>query len=190
MTYSAYVFAVLALLATPGPTNTLMGLAALRKGLRSTVELLPAELGGYLTTILPLTLLGAEIISKWPAVSVLVKAAAASWVLYLAAKLWTIGANVGRYDEITIRRVYFTTLLNPKALVFALVLLPPPTDERFLPKLGIFVLLAVSMAIAWGGLGALLGSQKTQTRLLLIQRVSSVWLAIVATTLILGIIRS
>ncbi|WP_331375295.1 LysE family translocator [Sinorhizobium chiapasense] len=189
MTYNAYVFAVLALLATPGPTNTLMGLAAARKGLRCTLQLLPAELAGYFTMIMPLTLLGTEMVSRWPAVAVLVKATAASWILYVAIKLWRVGGNIARDHEITIWRVYLTTMLNPKALILALVLLPSPTDQQFLPRLGVFGLLAIAVAFTWGGLGTLLGNrQKSGSRLLVIQRISSVWLAIISATLIAGIV--
>ncbi|MER9020127.1 hypothetical protein [Mesorhizobium sp. M0195] len=190
MTYITYVFAVLALLATPGPTNTLMGLAGAQKGLRRTLQLLPAEIGGYLTTIMPLTLLGTEIVARWPAIAVLVKGASASWILYLAINLWGTEDGIARDDEVTIRRVYLATMLNPKALIVAIVLLPSPTDQHFLPKLGIFGLLAVTVALSWGGFGTLLGNRhKSEPRLLLIQRVSSVWLAIISATLIAGIVR-
>jgi threonine/homoserine/homoserine lactone efflux protein len=43
---------------------------------------------GYMTTILPLAYLGAATLDRWPAASALLKIAAASWVLYLALRLW------------------------------------------------------------------------------------------------------
>lgn len=54
----AFLSAVLALLATPGPTNTLMALAGAEGGVGRVARLLPAELAGHLTTILPLVWLG------------------------------------------------------------------------------------------------------------------------------------
>jgi threonine/homoserine/homoserine lactone efflux protein len=88
MTLTAFLSAVLALLLAPGPTNTLMGLAGAQRGLRGVMRLLPAELFGYLTTILPLIYLGAEVLGQWPVAAVVLKIAAALWVMFLAINLW------------------------------------------------------------------------------------------------------
>lgn len=97
MTYFAYLSAVLALLLAPGPTNTLMGIAGARGGLGASVRLLPAELAGYLTTILPLTWLGAELLARFPSASVTLKVVAAVAMLWGGfGRLTQAGDSSGR----------------------------------------------------------------------------------------------
>jgi threonine/homoserine/homoserine lactone efflux protein len=191
MTNAAFLSAVLALLLAPGPTNTLMGLAGAQSGLRGMARLLPAELFGYLTTILPLVYLGANVLEQWPAAAVALKVAAAFWVMFLAVRLWGRPSNTGSGGDVTARRIYLTTMLNPKALIFGLVLLPPAMDPQFAPRLGLFCLMVMAVALAWGTAGALTQQGGSAGhRLLIIQRIASVWLAVVSVTLIAGIIRT
>jgi len=186
MTTATFLSAVLALLLAPGPTNTLMGLAGAQAGLRGVVRLLPAELFGYLTTILPLVYLGAELLGRWPAAAAL-KLAAALWVMVLAVKLWRRDGT-GTRSEVTAQKVYLTTMLNPKALIFGLVLLPAPEAPQFALQLGLFCSLVMAVALVWGTAGTLTQAGGGDRRLLIIQRIASVWLAIVSVTLITGVI--
>lgn len=191
MTYAAFSFAVLALLLSPGPTNTLMGLAGAQNGLRKARRLIPAELLGYLTTILPLLWLGSEVLARWQIVAVVMKLAAAGWVMFMAVSLWRMHENDGTPNEVTARRVYLTTMLNPKALIFGLVLLPPPGDPEFASKLGIFGVMVMTVALIWGGAGSLTRTGSSGgRRLYVVQRIASAWLAIVSITLIAGVIRA
>lgn len=191
MTLTAFLSAALALLLAPGPTNTLMGVAGAQRGLGRVARLLPAELSGYLTTILPLVYLGAEMLERWPLAAVVLKIAAAAWVMFLAVRLWGRHGGADAYSEVTARRVYLTTMLNPKALVFGLVLLPTANDPQLAPRLGLFCLMVLAVALIWGAAGVL-----TQAgaggggRLLAVRRIASVWLAIVSVTLIAGLLRA
>ncbi len=191
MTAATFLSAILALLRAPGPTNTLMGLAGAQRGLRGVVRLLPAELFGYLTTILPLIYLGAEVLERWPVAAVVLKVAAALWVMFLAVNLWGRHSGTGAASDVTARRVYLTTMLNPKALIFGLVLLPAPQDPQFAPRLGLFCLMVMAVALVWGAAGRL--TQKGSgdgRRLLIVRRIASVWLAIVSVMLMTGLIRA
>ncbi|MFA1625675.1 LysE family translocator [Rhizobium mongolense] len=191
MSYPAFISAVFILLLSPGPTNTLMGLASARNSFWLVPKLLPAELLGYLTMIVPLTWLGGALISRWPETALMLKAAAAIWVMYLATKLW-VAENKDITDRsVTAGRIYVTTTLNPKALVFGLVLLPSPTAPDFLPKLGIFVALASIVAVIWGLIGSLTQvGARTQRRLMILQRAASIWLAIVSCTVAAGLLQA
>ena len=114
MTHAAFLSAVLALLLVPGTTNTLMGLAGAQKGLSSVARLLPAELFGYLTTILPLAYQGADMLDRWPLAATTLKVAAAVWVMVLAVKLWVRNSGLSGGATMTARRVFVTTMLNPR----------------------------------------------------------------------------
>ena len=186
MTYATFLSAVLALLLAPGPTNTLIGLAGAQRGLIGAARLLPAELSGYLTTILPLTYLGADVLRWWPTAAVALKVVAALWVMLLAVDLWGHPGKADANGGVTAPRVYLTTMLNPKALIFGLVLLPPSADAQFIPRLGLFCLAVTAVALLWGAAGSLTKGAREGRRLLIIQRIASVWLAVVAVTLIAG----
>lgn len=190
MTLAAFFTAILGLLLTPGPTNTLMGLAGASGGLRRVMPLLPAEVLGYLTTILPLAFVGHSLLASYPDAAQAIKLAAAAWVMFLAIRLWGRGSLDHMGGEITGRRVYLTTTLNPKALIVGLVLLPAPDATGFAPRLALFCLTAAVVAMIWGSAGAMTrqGSAGTQ-RVQVIQRAASVWLAMVSVMLVAGVVR-
>lgn len=187
MTLAAFVSAVLALLLAPGPTNTLMGLAGAQRGLRPMLRLLPAELAGYLTTVLPLAWLGAGLVAHAPVAAMALKLAAAAWVMVLAVRLWRAPGAENQSGRVTARRIYLTTVLNPKALIFGLVLLPPLAAPDFAPRLAVFCLLISAAALAWGAGGTLIRRGGAR-RLGQVQRAASVWLAVIAVTLLAGVV--
>lgn len=191
MTFTAFLSAVLALLLTPGPTNTLIGLAGAKRGASGVLRLLPAELLGYLTTILAFAYLGAEVLGRWPQTAGVLKLTAALWVMFLAIKVWAHRNHAGAASEVSGPKVYLTTMLNPKALIVGLVLLPPLEDPQFSAKLGLFCLAVVGVALLWGTAGALIRNRgRDGGRLELLQRIASVWLGIVSLTLITSVIRA
>ncbi|WP_202907413.1 LysE family translocator [Sinorhizobium meliloti] len=191
MSYASFLSAVAVLLLAPGPTNTLMALAGAQRGIRLVLRLLPAELLGYFTTVLPLAWLGSNLFERWPASEVMLKVAAATWVMFLAVKLWKRQLEGGVMKEVTARRVYLTTLLNPKALIFGLVLLPGPLEWQFVPKLGLLCLSAIIVAIAWGLAGALVHiGDAGGTRLGTAHRIASIWLAFVSVTLLASLLEA
>ena len=77
MSTLTFLFAVLALLLAPGPTNTLIGLAGAQHGLHRVARLIPAELAGYLTAIVPVALLGGQVLASAPGLATGLKLAAA-----------------------------------------------------------------------------------------------------------------
>ena len=191
MTLAAFLTTALGLLLTPGPTNTLMGLAGASAGLRRVARLLPAEILGYLTTILPLAFMGHSLLADFPVVAQATKLAAAAWVMILAVKLWGHGSLAQAGGDITARRVYATTVLNPKALIIALVLLPSLDAPEFAGRLALFCMTAASVAMIWGGAGCLAQrGQGGMGRMGVIQRAASVWLALVSVMLVAGVVRA
>ncbi|MCZ0962572.1 LysE family translocator [Paracoccus benzoatiresistens] len=191
MTLATFLSAVLGLLLTPGPTNTLMGLAGASGGLRRVMRLLPAEILGYLTMILPLAFIGHGLMADHPLAAQIIKLTAAAWVMFLAVKLWGRGSLAQAGGEITAGRVYLTTVLNPKALIIGLVLLPAPGADAFFPRLAMFCLTAAGVAMIWGSAGAVTrqGDGGAQ-RMHVLRRAASVWLAVVSVTLVAGALRA
>jgi threonine/homoserine/homoserine lactone efflux protein len=191
MSLAAFLAAVLALLVAPGPTNTLMALSGAQGGLPRVIRLMPAELAGYLAAILSLAALGAPLLAAWPAARPALALVAAVWVMALAIRLWGRRGDDQTAPVVTPRQVFVTTLLNPKALVFALVLLPPLTEPDFAMRLGLFVGVVAGVAALWGMAGAAAGGRRAGgNRLGLVQRGASVWLALVSVSLALGVLRA
>ncbi|RWC38253.1 MAG: hypothetical protein EOS28_30630 [Mesorhizobium sp.] len=185
MNYASFLATALALLLAPGPTNTLMALAGAQKGLASLIRFLPAELLGYLTAVLPLAWVGSRLLERWPTAAATIKVVAAIWVMYLAVKLWGVPFEKGGKNQVTAGRVYLTTVLNPKALIFGLILVPAPVDAQFLPKIGLLSLSATAVALIWGSAGALTHVGRAGgTRMGIVQRIASIWLSIVSVTLL------
>lgn len=177
--------AVLVLLLTPGPTNTLLALAGAERGWARAVRLIPAELAGYLATVVPLTLAGAGLLDRLPEARAAITLGAAAWVLWLAIAMWRLPhpAAPGRVT-VTARRVAVTTLLNPKALAFGLVLLPAPSAGQLATHLAGFSAQVVVVAMAWAALGGLLARRGDPGLPPAWRRAVAVWLALLSAYLL------
>lgn len=191
MTLPAFLFAALSLLLAPGPTNALMALGGAVGGWGRAWRLIGAGLLGYVSAVLPLTWLGTQMHQQWPAAATALTILSAIWVMFLAARLWTAPARNGGQGEVTAAKVYLTTLMNPKALVVGLVLLPAPDSPTFPLKLALFLAVVALAGLIWNGVGALARAGGEHiARMRTIQRTASVWLAIVSVTLIAGVLRA
>ena len=144
----------LGLLLTPGPTNTLLALAAATQGCRSALRLLPAEVAGYLLTVTPLLIFGQKILASAPDLQTLVKIMAGLWVGVLAIRLWRPSQAGIDADGVTPGRVFLTTLLNPKGLLFGLLLFQAVQDGQGSQDPGTLEGGILSVATVWVFLGA------------------------------------
>ncbi|MFT0860959.1 LysE family translocator [Ancylobacter sp. G4_0304] len=151
-----FVLAVLALLGTPGPTNTLLATAGASDGLGRALMLVPAEAAGYLIAITTLGLALGPMVTAVPALGLALRVAVGLYLIWMALKLWRGGAANAGERVITPARVFLTTLLNPKAMVFALGVVPFGHQRVGLYLAG-FTVLAMLVALGWVGLGAVLG---------------------------------
>lgn len=185
MTLTELSLAILVLLVTPGPTNTLLMLGGSERGFLGALRLIPAELLGYMATVIPLAMAGGHVLDALPVLRPAVALVAAAWVAWLALRLWRLPTREdGAVATVTPRTVLVTTLLNPKALLFGLVLLPSPT--QLAANLTLFAVQIVAIAAAWAGLGACLaarGEDRACPALPVLRRVAALWLAIVSASL-------
>jgi threonine/homoserine/homoserine lactone efflux protein len=119
-----FVVSVALLLATPGPTNTLLLTAGATSGPRS-LRLIPAEISGYLISILTIGYVIAPLLATFHMIAVVLRLIVAGYLAVLAIKLWQHAPSIAVDQRlIRFRDVFVTTLLNPKALLFALGIVP------------------------------------------------------------------
>jgi threonine/homoserine/homoserine lactone efflux protein len=184
MTLVEIALASFALLITPGPTNTLVFLAGAERGLPRALRLIPAELAGYLLTVVPLALFGAAVLETQPVLKAAVAIAAGVWVAVLAVRLWPPPGRVAVGAGAVPRTLFVTTALNPKALIFGLVLLPSP--DQLALNLVTFAALVVAVAVLWASAGALMrhGEARRSGLVPALRRAASVWLGVVSIALV------
>jgi threonine/homoserine/homoserine lactone efflux protein len=179
MTLIELAFALLALLATPGPTNTLLALAG-AQAVRRPLLLPLVELAAYMTTVVPLSIWGQNWLEATPRLRLILTLAAAVWVAVLAVRMWrhATRAEAQGAPGVTALQVGVTTLLNPKALVFGLVLIPSGPDV--VAGLWLFAALVIVVSLAWLWLGARLAGRYQP----LVNRGGAVWLGVLAALLL------
>ena len=178
-----FVAASVALLITPGPTNTLLATSGAAIGVRRSLPLLMGELGGYLAAIFILRLIAGPAIAATPAIELALRMMVAAYLLYLALKLWQQGSvqlDAGR--PVTFGRVFVTTLFNPKGIVFAFTILPQDMELRGLAAwLAALALIIPSIGSLWIATGSSLrhGSQGRITPTV-VYRISALALTVLA----------
>jgi threonine/homoserine/homoserine lactone efflux protein len=183
---SFFTFAILALLLTPGPTNTLLTVAAATRGLRASVPLLAGELLGYLAVIVPLATIAAPLLDGRPALAAGLRIAAACWVLFLAVRLWRVSSEQKAERQaapITIGQVFLTTMLNPKAPIIGLVIMPHGTLAEIAPALGLFSLLVLAAGTSFLTLGHVVGKAPVLSPRL-VYRIAAVFLLLFSAGLV------
>jgi threonine/homoserine/homoserine lactone efflux protein len=177
MTLAEFAFALFVLLLTPGPTNTLIALAGAERGWRGAMRLMPYEAAAYGLVTLPLAIAGSQLAEDHATLRQTVTLLAAAWVGYLAVRLWRLppGDVMGPAQNGALR-LFTTTLLNPKALIIGLVLLPSQ------PHLGwaalAFLVILVAVSAFWAVAGHVAGSGMALQPT--VRRASAAWLGILA----------
>jgi len=152
-----FTLAVAIILATPGPTNTLLLTAGATAGLKA-LRLVAAEVLGYLTTILLVGYLIGDRVQSVPSAAMALRIIVAAYLLYLAARLWRTGLQPRATRRlIGFRDVLVTTMLNPKALLFALGIIPVHAAG-----VAVYFAALVAMVVAAGSGWALLGVALTR----------------------------
>lgn len=152
-----FALAVLTILVTPGPTNTLLATGGATLGMQRALRLIPAEAAGYTISILVIGLLLGPVLAANPLLSLGMRLAVGAYLLWLALRLWRHGSEalaLGRV--VTPAQLFLTTLLNPKAIIFALGIIPFGADPVWPYMLGFLAMLA-AVALGWIAIGAVLG---------------------------------
>lgn len=169
-----FLVAVLTLLGTPGPTNTLLATSGALAGVRRSAPLLAGELAGYLVAIAAIWLVFAPVLHAFPMLGVVVKLAVAIYLLGTAVQLWRRSEELAAVAQVVrMRTVFLTTMFNPKALIFALSIIPLSSPD-VVWFVGVFAIAVPSIGLCWIVLGRLIGAVSRNTYAHRLPRVASV----------------
>lgn len=177
-----FATAVLTLLAVPGPTNTLLAASGAARGWRASSPLLMAEIVGYLVSISAQMLVLGPTLAARPDWAALLKLAAGGWVAWCGWRMWRQCARTIESVALPVgfRQVLLTTLANPKAVIFALVVFPAQPYAQQWPYLASFAAITLLAGSAWIALGKALARAVTPRR---VQVLAALALGLFAVTL-------
>ena len=164
-----YVLSVSALiLAMPGPTNTLLFSSSLTRGFARSTPLVAAELVAYLLSISCWGFVLLSVLHDHAWITLALKALAAFYIAFLSVKIWRFEQSIDSAKSITGKHVFITTLLNPKAFLFASIVMPKAAFldmAVYTPAMATFVLALIPVSAGWCLLGHLARSGSRRTPL-------------------------
>ena len=149
----SFVMTALVILMTPGPTNTLLAAYGAALGFRRALPMVLAEAAGYACAITAFAGLAGMLT---PASLIPVKLAAALWLLISARALWRSRPGAATIPPRAFLRVLTTTMVNPKAMLVGILLIPQGAWLERAQFIGVFVTLSVMAGLVWVGGGSLL----------------------------------
>ena len=161
-----FALEVLGVLAIPGPTNSLLFVSGVSRGFRASLNLILAEVGAYIISISLLVFAVEPVIRTHSTLPQLLRVVCSLYLVQMAVGLWRSGGRAAQGSHpITVRRVFLTTLMNPKNFIFAFGIFPTPNagSSEMLPYLAGFSAICTGVASGWIAAGALLHSSGAHT---------------------------
>ena len=184
-----FMLAVVTVLGTPGPTNTLLATSGAITGIRASLSLLAGELAGYLVAITAYRIALEPMLSVWPLSDVALKIGAATYLIWMAARLWFRGPLLDRSGTfVTLPNLFVTTLLNPKALIFSAIILPKTDPHLFLYFIA-FSASVIAVGLCWIIAGRAIGVAAGAGYGVLLPRVAATALVGFASIILMSSIR-
>lgn len=165
--HAIFLLEVLGVLAIPGPTNSLLFVSGVSRGFRASLSLVLAEVVAYLISISLLASVLEPASRIHSSVGQVLRVLCSLYLVHLAVWLWRAGTQeVQDSHPITVRRVFLTTLMNPKNLIFAFGIFPTAgaSSNELLTSLTWFAAVCTAVACGWIAGGAFLhstGAHKT-----------------------------
>ncbi|TCB69044.1 LysE family translocator [Acinetobacter sp. ANC 4178] len=162
-----FIGLVVSLLLTPGPTNTLLASSGIQVGIRKSFRLIPAEAFGYLISITVWGIIIGTVSRHYPVIPTVLKLFSASYILFLAIRLWKTADVEESFNQPTIRarELFCATLLNPKALLFASAIFPAvvwSSVDAYMAHMLVFLILIVPIAFFWTFIGSILATNRVR----------------------------
>lgn len=161
-THILFALEVIGVLAIPGPTNSLLFVSGVSRGFQASLKLVLAEVVAYLISISLLILILEPATRTHSILSQLIRVLCSIYLAYLALWLWRSGGHTAPDTHpITFRRVFLTTLMNPKNLIFAFGIFPTAIagGGGLVPYVSGFSAICAGVAAAWIAAGAFLHSR-------------------------------
>jgi threonine/homoserine/homoserine lactone efflux protein len=154
----------MAVLLTPGPTNTLLAAAGLNKGIRGAMPLVGLELAGYIVAISIWGVFFIPLQAKISWLSIMFRVTSSVYLLYIAVDVWRTASlnSVSIKRNVGSKRLFFATILNPKGFLFSTAILPKGTFENislYLLAMAVFSCVLIPIGIIWVGIGATVRSE-------------------------------
>jgi threonine/homoserine/homoserine lactone efflux protein len=177
-----FITSVVILLIMPGPTNTLLATSGATVGFRRSMHLLLGELSGYIVSILLIQFGLGPAMSRAPSTALILRVAAGAYLMVLSIKLWTTPFVLAR-ALVSLRQVFVTTLLNPKAFVFALVIIPFASPQAASYS-SLFMATVPLIGTLWIAFGTFLGQHTQPGYLKVLPKAASAILAMISAILI------
>lgn len=159
--FAAGVFTLLIL---PGPTNAILAMASQGLTVRRAVVLLATVVFAYLAVVLAASGLAGPFLGNHPAVAQGVKLVSASWVFYLALRLWGAGSSV--VEVVRVRQLAVTTLLNPKALIIGLTMVPSLREASASAAIAALACAVTAASSIWLSVGRIILGKEMEMPLL------------------------
>jgi threonine/homoserine/homoserine lactone efflux protein len=186
ITPTVFVFGVLLILFSPGPTNTLLAASGAMVGVRRSLPLVLAEVSGYLTTIVIVGFLVKRWVLAAPGAAPTLRLAAAAYLIFVAIS--TLRSRPAQQENaVSLQRLFVATLLNPKGLIFSLVLIPTerPEGPVYIAAFAAMVLVAGS---CWVCIGSTLGRIAGRAARSMIPKIASAVLCCFGAGLIVSVL--
>ena len=185
-----FVGAVASILLSPGPTNTLLSASGALVGFNRSAHLILMELSGYGISIGMWLFCVRPVVDDMPQLGLAVRFGLICYLLVLSRHLWrTRITPTERGAIISGARIFFTTLLNPKALIFAFAVFPALGGVSQTILYGAtFAATAVPISIGWILFGASVGRYMSDRLQKLLPRFTAVILAGFACGMTLAVI--
>ena len=134
-----------------------MAVAGATLGVSRGLRLIPAEVAGYLASISLLIFTFQPVFAAFPLAAAVLRFGCGSYLAILALTVWRASAcDAGHTSFVSFQRVFTTTLLNPKSLIFAFQIFPTEGIRLTLAFLGMFALICSATASLWIYLGSTL----------------------------------
>ncbi len=159
--YALFLAEVFGVLAMPGPTNSLLFVSGATRGLRGGLHLPFAEVTAYLMTLSVLIFVVGPAAEGHSIVSQLLRVLCSIYLAHMAVFLWrSRQPTPDAGHPITSLRVFLTTLVNPKNLLFAFMIFPAPSpgSDAMLLSFASFSIICIMAGLAWIAAGAVLHS--------------------------------
>jgi threonine/homoserine/homoserine lactone efflux protein len=160
--WSAFALAALAVLFAPGPTNTLLAMSGAAAGFGKSAKLVLAAMLGYIASTIALSLLVGPVVQTSPVLGVALRLACAAYLVYTAWKLWREGAEpIASARPVPFRDILMATLLNPKSVLLAFVIVPFLAQGRVVeatPYLSALLVMIGLAGASWVAIGAAIRS--------------------------------